>query len=146
RFCATAAIPAVRHEARPTSTYSTGVAPLSSEAKIAGWSASYLNSVLCDCSLPRPKKLCTVERLWVPRTQLQLARHLNCAASGVSVSAWRAPSRASTLTPLSTVLVVVVTFISSDSLLRFTGDRPAIRSAWRTPVGASVGIGKRGRA
>src|SRR6185295_3305906 len=57
RFCATAAIPAVRQEARPTSTYSTGVAPLSSEAKIAGWSASYLNSVLCACSLPRPKKL-----------------------------------------------------------------------------------------
>ena len=36
RFWATAATPAVRQLARPTSTYSTGVAPLSSEAKISG--------------------------------------------------------------------------------------------------------------
>ena len=36
RFCATAATPAVRQLARPTSTYSTGVAPISSEAKISG--------------------------------------------------------------------------------------------------------------
>ena len=40
RFCATAATPAVRQLARPTSTYSTGVGPLSSDAKISGWSAS----------------------------------------------------------------------------------------------------------
>ena len=33
RFWATAAMPAVRQLASPTSTYSTGVAPLSSEAK-----------------------------------------------------------------------------------------------------------------
>ena len=41
RFCATAAMPAVRQPARPTSTNSTGVAPLSGEAKISGWSDSY---------------------------------------------------------------------------------------------------------
>src|SRR6187402_2592231 len=36
RFWATAAMPAVRQEARPTRTYSTGVAPLSSAAKTSG--------------------------------------------------------------------------------------------------------------
>src|SRR5262245_10397638 len=36
RFWATAAMPAVRHPARPTSMYSTGLGPLSSEAKISG--------------------------------------------------------------------------------------------------------------
>ena len=36
RFCATAAMPAVRQPARPTSTNSTGVDPLSSDAKISG--------------------------------------------------------------------------------------------------------------
>ncbi len=36
RFCATAATPAVRQLASPTSRYSTGVTPLSSEAKISG--------------------------------------------------------------------------------------------------------------
>src|SRR5882762_7833996 len=41
--CLTAAIPAVRQLAKPTRTYSTGVAPSSSEAKISGWSASKVN-------------------------------------------------------------------------------------------------------
>ena len=36
RFCATAATPAVRQLARPTSTYSIGVTPRSSDAKISG--------------------------------------------------------------------------------------------------------------
>ena len=36
RFCATAATPAVRQLASPTSTISTGVAPLSSDAKTSG--------------------------------------------------------------------------------------------------------------
>ena len=44
-----------------------------------------------------------VERLWVPLTHSQLARHWNFAASGASVSAWRAPRNASMFTPLSTV-------------------------------------------
>ena len=33
-------------------------------------------------SSPRPKKPSTVEWLWVPFCQVQLVRHLNCAASG----------------------------------------------------------------
>ena len=37
---ATLAMPAVRHEASATSTYSTGVAPLSAAANSSGWSAS----------------------------------------------------------------------------------------------------------
>ena len=36
RFCATAAMPAVRQPASPTSTNSTGVAPLSGDAKTSG--------------------------------------------------------------------------------------------------------------
>ena len=36
RICATAATPAVRQPARPDSTSSTGVAPLSSDAKTSG--------------------------------------------------------------------------------------------------------------
>ncbi len=56
RFWATAATPAVRQLASPTSTYSIGVIPLSSDAKISGWSASNVVSVLCFCSWPRPKK------------------------------------------------------------------------------------------
>jgi hypothetical protein len=36
RFCATAAMPAVRQLARPTRRNSTGVTPLSSAAKISG--------------------------------------------------------------------------------------------------------------
>ena len=51
---ATAAMPAVRQLARPASTSSTGVAPLSSDAKISGWSASKVNLVLCFCSSPSP--------------------------------------------------------------------------------------------
>src|SRR5262245_10286269 len=40
--------------------------------------------------------------LWVPLTQVLLARHLNWAASGAAVNASRASRRAWTLTPLST--------------------------------------------
>ena len=36
RFCATVATPAVRQPARPAKISSTGVAPLSSDAKISG--------------------------------------------------------------------------------------------------------------
>ena len=60
RFCATDAMPAVRQLESPTSRYSIGVMPRSSDAKISGWSASNVVSVLCDCSSPRPKKLLTV--------------------------------------------------------------------------------------
>ena len=78
-------MPAVRQLARPTSTNSIGVAPLSSEANSSGWSASYSNCVLWDCSSPRPKKPSTLEWLWVPFTHSHVARHcelrgLRCAA------------------------------------------------------------------
>ena len=84
RFCATAAMPAVRQAPRPTSTYSTGVAPLSSAAKISGWSASKVNSVLWRWSWPRPKNPSTVDRLCVPFIHLQVARQLKRAASGAA--------------------------------------------------------------
>ena len=45
--------------------------------------------------------------LWVPCTHEVVARHWNWAMSGVSASASRTPSRASTLTPLSTGLSAV---------------------------------------
>ena len=54
RAWATAATPAVRQLARPARTISTGVAALSSAAKISGWSASNAYLVLCFCSAPRP--------------------------------------------------------------------------------------------
>ena len=79
-----------------------GVAPWSSDAKTSGWSPSTVNGVRWVCSAPSPKKSCTVVRLCVPLTHSQRARHRNCAASGASASASRAPSSASTLTPLST--------------------------------------------
>ena len=101
RFCATAAMPAVRQLASPTSRYSIGVMPWSSDAKISGWSASNVVSVLCDCSSPRPKKFLTVAWLWVPFSHLQDARQVNFVASGAPLSASRASSSAWTLTPLS---------------------------------------------
>jgi hypothetical protein len=50
RFDATVATPAVRHEANAASTISVGVAPLSSDAKISGWSASMANDWRWSCS------------------------------------------------------------------------------------------------
>ena len=47
RFVATVATPAVRQPASAASTISGGVAPLSSEAKISGWSASIVNGWRC---------------------------------------------------------------------------------------------------
>src|SRR3954454_13149418 len=108
RYCATAATPAVRQLASATSTYSAGVAPRSSDAKHTGWSASKLKVDRWECSWPRPEKLSTVERLWVPFTHEQVARHVNSAASGASVSASRAPSSAAVLTPLSIGVLVIV--------------------------------------
>src|SRR3954466_3286753 len=55
------------------------------------------------------------ERLCVPVTHSQLARHLNCAASGACPSASRAPNSASTLTPLFTF----VAFVSVALLILF---------------------------
>src|ERR1700691_1733972 len=113
RCWATAATPAVRHPARPTRTNSTGVAPLSSDAKHSGWPVPNHFVVRCCCSAPRPAKLATVEWLWVPLRQVQLARQVNCAASGAADSALRASSRAWTFTPLSTgrsVMVICVSF------------------------------------
>ena len=60
------------------------------------------------CSPPAPLNFSTVVRLWVPLTHSQSARHVNCASSGISVMWSRAPSRASTLTPLSTAGVSVL--------------------------------------
>jgi Cu(I)/Ag(I) efflux system membrane fusion protein len=63
--------------------------------------ASKLKLVLCDCSAPRPKKPLTSVLLWVPRSQVVVARQLNFAASGMPDSASRASRRAWVLTPLS---------------------------------------------
>ena len=49
-----------------------------------------------------------VERLCVPCSQVQLARHWNWAASGAAVNASRASNSAATFTPLSTGVSVVV--------------------------------------
>src|SRR6476620_4429197 len=108
RFCATAATPAVRQLASPTSTSSTGVAPRSSDANTSGWSASNENSVLCVCSLPSPWKPCTVLRLWVPFFHLQEARHVNFAACGAPWRASLAASDAPTFTPLLTPFSAIV--------------------------------------
>jgi hypothetical protein len=81
---------------------------LSSEAKISGWSTSNEYFVRWLCSSPRPKNPSTVELLWVPFCHSHVARHWNFAASGASVNAARAPSSASTFTPLSTGVAVDV--------------------------------------
>jgi len=57
-------------------------------------------------------KPATVEWLWVPLRQVQLARQVNSAASGVADSASRAPSKAVTFTPLLTGLSVMVIGVS----------------------------------
>src|SRR5262249_31732789 len=118
RLWATAAMPAVRQLARPESTISTGVGALSSEAKTCGWSASTVNMLLRDCSAPSPKKLPMAERLCVPLSHSQLARHLNWAASGAFSSASRAPRSAVTLTPLSTLAMVEMLVVKASSLER----------------------------
>src|SRR5215218_1046127 len=107
RFCATAAMPAVRHPARPTSMYSTGVAPLSSEAKISVSPTSNEYLVRSLYSAPSPKKPSTFVLLCVPFSHSHDARHMNWAASGAAPSASRAPRSASTLTPLLTGVSVV---------------------------------------
>src|ERR1700685_960073 len=71
---ATESTPALRHPTRPTRTSSTGVAPLSSEAKHSGWSTSNSYVLRWCCSAPRPVKPSTVDWLWVPLRQVQLAR------------------------------------------------------------------------
>ena len=52
-------------------------------------------------SSPRPKKPFMVILECAPETHLLEVRHLNWPAAGICVSASRAPSRASTFTPLS---------------------------------------------
>src|SRR5580692_4122378 len=112
RNWATEATPAARQPTRPTSTNSTGVAPLSSESKHSGWSTSNSYVARWCCSAPRPVKPSTVEWLWVPLRQVQLARQVNWAASGAPDSAPRASSRAWTFTPLSTGRSVTVIGVS----------------------------------
>jgi hypothetical protein len=64
----------------------------------------------------------TLDWLWVPLRQVQLARQVNWAASGAADSASRASSRASTFTPLSTGRSVMVIGASLDSSwIRCTG-------------------------
>src|SRR5262245_51576321 len=107
---------AVRQLARPERTSSTGVGALSSDAKTCGWSASRVDVLFRECSVPSPKKSPITERLCVPFNHAQLARHLNCAACGACSKAWRAPSSALTLTPLSAFargeMVVVMVMVS----------------------------------
>src|SRR5215510_7344970 len=129
RCWAMAATPAVRQLASPTSTYSTGVAPLSSDANTSVLSASNLNVVLRRCSSPRPKNPSTVEWLWVPFFHSQDARHLNCAAWGALVSASRAAIKASTFTPLLTATLVPAIALSFMILLMITTPR-----LWRVRV------------
>src|SRR5215472_11078874 len=117
RFCATDATPAVRQLARPTSRYSIGVMPLSVAAKITGWSASKVDSSLCFCSSPRPKKLSTLIWLCTPVCHLADARQVNWAASGAPLSTSRASSSAWTFTPL-------VTAVMSESPRPFPGGYP----------------------
>ena len=74
-----------------------------------------------------------MERLWVPFTHSQEARHWNCAASGASVSAWRAPRRASMFTPLSTVGASV--WVMSDLPVRASARMPSLGAhSRRTPA------------
>ena len=54
RFWATAATPAVRQLASPTSTSSTGVAALSSAPNTRGWSASKVKAERWSWSAPSP--------------------------------------------------------------------------------------------
>src|SRR5690606_5102428 len=98
------------------------------------------------CSPPSPKKPWMVARLWVPLIHSLVARQVNRAPSGASVSAARAPSRASTLTPLLAgtfcrlVFMVIdvapgvfgLGFDGSPSARRNSG-RPAWDPAWEGP-------------
>ena len=63
------------------SRYSTGVGPLSSPTRTAGWSESTTVSRSCFISCMAPKKPDTVDRLWVPVTQVLVARNWNFAIS-----------------------------------------------------------------
>jgi hypothetical protein len=63
---------------------------------------------LCRCSSPKPEKVSTSARLYVPFTQDTVDRHWNCAICGAPANASRAPSRASTSTPLSTAAAVMM--------------------------------------
>ena len=91
--------------------------PVVGGGKLPGWSASMKKLALCDCSAPTPKKPSTVDLLCTPPSHSQLARQVNWPAAGVSVRAARAPRRASTSTPLSTVLTSVCMFISVSNSL-----------------------------
>src|SRR5579863_2653187 len=125
RSSATAATPAVRQPARPTRTNSTGVGPLSCAAKHSGWSTSNSYVVRCRCSAHRPVKPATVDWLWAPLRQVQLARQVNWAASGAADSAARASSRACTFTPLSAGRSVTVTGFSCGFAGSGGGSAPA---------------------
>lgn len=70
-----------------------------------------MNVLLRFCSAPSPKKLPIAERLCVPFSHSQLARHLNCAASGTCCKDLRAPNSAVTLTPLSTLVMVEMSVV-----------------------------------
>src|SRR5262249_48498866 len=107
RFCATAAMPAVRQLASPTSTYSIGVIAWSSDAKISGWSASNELSVLCCCSCPRPKKPWILALPCVPLIHWHLARQLKAVPPGAPFNAWRASTSAGPFPPWLTLVVAI---------------------------------------
>jgi hypothetical protein len=92
--------------------------------------------LVADCSAPRPKKLPITERLCVPVTHSQLARHLNRAASGACSSASRAPNSASTLTPLlifpalEPVVLVILFLLVVELLAVDRGSTEASQVRW----------------
>src|SRR5262245_27298870 len=142
RRCATAATPAVRQLARPERTSSTGVGALSSAAKTCGWSASTVNIFFRDCSAPSPKKLLITERLCVPISHSQLARHLNCAASGTCSKDSRALSSALTLTPLSAFargeMLVVVVIVSVSCAVSSCFNHACVFEDQAAPQGVGI--------
>src|SRR5207244_5734483 len=103
------------------------------------------------CSSPRPKKRSTSECVCVPFCHSHIARQRKLAASGAAVSASRAPSSASTLTPLSTgvsvaVIVQLLSYVFEEC---HRGHSKRLSSATDTALGPSpcqVGQNGTGRA
>ena len=101
-------IPAVRQAAMACSRYSTGVGAWSEPTRTSGWSDSTTVSCRCCISWPAPKKPEYVDRLWVPRTQVLLARNRNAAISFCARTASSVANRVGTSTPLICGLAVML--------------------------------------
>jgi hypothetical protein len=70
-----------------------------------------------------------VERLWVPLIQVHVARHWNSAASGASLKASLAPSKAPTFTPFKngpSVIDMAVLLVSLSLCACRTTDRHTV--------------------